>query len=72
MHDLVTRNGLLLDGTGAAPYLGDIAIDADRISQVGEVARQGRKEIDAAGKVVTPGFIDIHTTTTGRQPGMMK
>ena len=33
MHELVIRNGLLVDGTGAAPYLGDIAIDADRISQ---------------------------------------
>ena len=66
MHDLVTRNGLPVGGTGAAPYLGDIAIDADRISQVGEAARQGRKEIDAAGKVVTPGFVDIHTHYDGQ------
>lgn len=66
MHDLVIRNGLLVDGTGQSAYVGDIAIDADLISHVGEVSRQGRVEIDAAGKVVTPGFVDIHTHYDGQ------
>ena len=65
MHDIVIRNGRIIDGTGAAEFVGDIAIDGDRITAVvrdGEgVVGQGRREIDAAGKLVTPGWIDIHT-----------
>ena len=66
MHDLVIRNGLLVDGTGATAAIGDIAIDGDRISRVGQVPEQGRREIDAAGKVVAPGFVDIHTHYDGQ------
>ncbi len=66
MHDLVIRNGLLVDGTGSPSYHGDIAIDGDRISRVGEVPHKGRKEIDASGKVVAPGFVDIHTHYDGQ------
>ena len=65
MHDIVIRNGRIIDGTGAPEFLGDIAIDGDRISAVvrdGEgVIAEGRREIDASGKLVTPGWIDIHT-----------
>ncbi|HPG25968.1 MAG: amidohydrolase family protein [Spirochaetaceae bacterium] len=60
-HDLVIRNGLLVDGTGAAPFRGDLAIDGDTISAVGSVDEPGRREIDASGHHVTPGFVDIHT-----------
>ena len=60
-HDLVIRNGLLVDGTGAAPVRGDLAIDADSITLVGDVSSPGRREVDAAGHAVTPGFVDIHT-----------
>ena len=66
MHDLVIRNGLLVDGSGNPAYRGDLAIDGDRISRVGEVAEQGRKEIDATGKIVAPGFVDIHTHYDGQ------
>ena len=66
MHDLVIRNGLLVDGTGNPAYHGDIAIDNDRISCVGEVPQKGHKEIDAGGKVVAPGFVDIHTHYDGQ------
>ena len=66
MHDLVIRNGLLVDGTGTVSYTGDIAVDGDRISRVGEVPEKGRKEIDATGKIVAPGFVDIHTHYDGQ------
>ena len=47
MHDLVIRNGKIVDGTGKKAFMGDIAIDKDRISKVGLVEEQGKKEIDA-------------------------
>jgi N-acyl-D-amino-acid deacylase len=61
MHDLVIRNGLVVDGTGAEPYSADIAIDGKQITAIGEISAQGQKEIDATGHIVTPGFIDVHT-----------
>ena len=60
-HDLVIRNGLVVDGTGSAPQEADVAIDGDSITAVGAVAQTGKEEIDAAGHAVTPGFIDLHT-----------
>ena len=60
-HDIVIRGGEIVDGTGAAPRLGDVAIDGDRIAAVGEVAGNGKREIDATGLAVTPGFVDLHT-----------
>ena len=66
MHDLIIRNGTLVDGTGAAPFIGDIAIDGDRISEVGEVTGPARREIDAGGMIVTPGWVDIHTHYDGQ------
>lgn len=66
MHDIVIRNGLIYDGTGAPAFKADIAIDGDKISLIGEVAEQGREEIDAAGKIVTPGFVDAHTHYDGQ------
>ena len=65
-HDLVIRGGTIIDGTGRAGFVGDVAIDDDRITAVGEVAGQGRQEIDAAGLTVTPGFVDIHTHYDGQ------
>ena len=60
-HDLVIRNGLVVDGIGGEPVGADVAIDGDRIAGVGEVGERGRREIDADGRLVTPGFVDIHT-----------
>jgi N-acyl-D-aspartate/D-glutamate deacylase len=66
MHDLIIRGGTIVDGTGAAPFQGDIAIDGDRISAVGVVSGQARREIDATGLIVTPGWVDIHTHYDGQ------
>ena len=66
MHDMVIRGGTIVDGTGIAAFVGDIAIDADRITAVGTVSAKGREEIDATGFHVTPGFVDIHTHYDGR------
>ncbi|MFL5283713.1 MAG: amidohydrolase family protein [Rhodopila sp.] len=59
--DMVIRGGTVVDGTGSAPVEADIGIIGNRIAAVGEVAGGGAEEIDAKGKLVTPGFVDIHT-----------
>src|SRR5262245_15862056 len=60
-HDLVIRNGTVVDGTGAPSYGADVAIDDSRITAIGRVESPGKDEVDAEGHVVTPGFIDGHT-----------
>jgi len=60
-HDLILRNGTVFDGLGNAPVRADVAIDGDRVVAVGAVAGRGAREIDASGRWVTPGFVDIHT-----------
>jgi N-acyl-D-aspartate/D-glutamate deacylase len=66
MHDLIIRGGTIVDGTGGEPFVGDVAIDGDRIVEVGKVDGQGRREIDATGQIVTPGWVDIHTHCDGQ------
>ena len=66
MYDLVVRGGTIVDGTGAAPFVADVAIQDGKIAVVGSVAEKGRQEIDARGKIVTPGFVDIHTHYDGQ------
>ena len=58
---LVIRNGTVVDGSGGAMREADIAIAGDRIVAVGDVPQRGAREIDASGRIVTPGFIDVHT-----------
>jgi N-acyl-D-aspartate/D-glutamate deacylase len=64
--DLVIRGGLILDGSGAEGFEGDVVVDGGRIVSVGPSDAHGREEIDARGKLVTPGFIDIHTHYDGQ------
>jgi N-acyl-D-aspartate/D-glutamate deacylase len=69
VHDLVIRNGTVVDGSGepARPAgTADVAIDGERITAVGSVEGRGRREIDAGGRLVTPGFVDIHTHYDGQ------
>jgi len=66
MHDLVIRNGRVVDGTGAAPYQADVAVVGGRITEVGAVDGAARREIDADGLLVTPGVVDIHTHYDGQ------
>ena len=66
MLDLIIRGGTLVDGTGAAPVVGDIGVQGDRIVAVGKVEGKARREIDATGLVITPGWVDIHTHYDGQ------
>ncbi len=66
LHDLVIRNGKIVDGSGKKPFHGDVAIDNGKISAVGIVENPGKKEIDAKGNIVTPGWVDIHTHYDGQ------
>ncbi len=67
MHDLVISGGTVVDGTGAAPRQADVAIDGDRITEVGELEdRSARETVDAGGMIVTPGFVDVHTHFDGQ------
>jgi len=61
-HDVVIRNGQVADGTGKKLFAADVAVKGDRIAAIGEPGSlRGDNEIDARGKVVAPGFIDVHT-----------
>ena len=64
--DLVIRGGTVVDGTGRAPIEADVGIKGNRIAAIGTLAKNGAEEIDAKGKLVTPGFVDIHTHYDGQ------
>lgn len=61
MLDLIIKNGQIIDGTGAEPFFADIGIDHGKIVFIGDCKQEAKKVIDAAGLVVTPGFIDSHS-----------
>jgi len=66
MHDTIIRNATIVDGTGAAPYPGDVAITGGRIAAVGPVDGTAREEINADGACLTPGWVDVHTHYDGQ------
>jgi N-acyl-D-aspartate/D-glutamate deacylase len=66
MHDVVIRSGTIVDGTGEPARTGDVAIDGGRVTGVGGKAGAARREIDADGLLVTPGWVDIHTHYDGQ------
>jgi N-acyl-D-aspartate/D-glutamate deacylase len=61
VHDLLIKNGTVIDGSGSPGFAADVAIDGEKITAIGKNLGSGKKEIDAKGHVVAPGFIDAHT-----------
>ena len=66
MFDLVIRGGTVIDGTGSTPFSADVAVADGRIVAVGEVVGDAAAEIDATGRAVIPGIVDIHTHYDGQ------
>jgi N-acyl-D-aspartate/D-glutamate deacylase len=66
MHDIVIRGGTVIDGAGKAAFTGDVAIANGRIAAVGGKQGPARREIDADGLLVTPGWVDVHTHYDGQ------
>ncbi|RVT91539.1 D-aminoacylase [Rhodovarius crocodyli] len=66
MHDTVIRGGTIVDGTGAPAFVGDVAIDNGVITAVGGKAGPARRDVKAEGRLVTPGWVDVHTHYDGQ------
>ena len=65
-YDLIIRGGTIVDGTGRPRFTGDVAVKNGLIAAVGSVSGSAAQEIDATGKVVAPGWVDIHTHYDGQ------
>src|SRR4029450_12824143 len=61
MLDLIIRNGQIIDGSGSPGFIGDIGIKGGRIAAIGRITEAARETLDAGGRVVSPGFVDVHT-----------
>ena len=66
MYDLIIKNGMIYDGKGSEPFEADIGISEDKIVAIGKIEEGSTETIDAKGKIVTPGFVDIHTHYDGQ------
>ena len=66
MYDLIIKNGTVYDGTGEKPFYADVAIKGNKIVAIGELEESSKEVIDAKGKIVAPGFVDIHTHYDGQ------
>ena len=66
LYDLVIRNATIVDGTGKPAYAGDLAVSKGKIAAVGKVSGAGAREIDAGGKLLTPGWVDVHSHMDGQ------
>jgi N-acyl-D-aspartate/D-glutamate deacylase len=64
--DIVIRGGTIADGSGGDLYEADVAITDGKITEVGKVAGKGKEELDARGRLVAPGFVDVHTHYDGQ------
>src|SRR5262245_43691795 len=60
-YDLVIRDGTVIDGSGRPAFRADVGVIGDRVATLGRIRGRGRREIDAEGRYVTPGFVDGHT-----------
>ena len=61
MHDVVISGGLVVDGLGSEPRRADVAIDGDTIVAIGDDVGVAKRRLDADGRLVSPGFVDVHT-----------
>ena len=66
MFDIVIRSGTIIDGSGADRFEADIAIKDGKIASIGKIDEGAHQEIDARGKLVTPGWVDVHTHYDGQ------
>jgi len=66
MYDLIIKNGTVYDGTGEKPFFADVAIKGNKIAAIGNLEESSKEVIDAKGKIVSPGFVDIHTHYDGQ------
>ena len=66
MFDLIIKNGLIYDGKGSEPFKADLAVSKEKIVEIGVIDAKAKEIIDAEGKIVTPGFVDIHTHYDGQ------
>ena len=66
MHDLVIRGGTVVDGTGAPAVRADVAVDGEHVVAVGTDVGRGRREVDAEGRHVLPGWVDVHSHYDGQ------
>ncbi|TNE36725.1 MAG: D-aminoacylase [Alphaproteobacteria bacterium] len=65
-YDLIIRGGMIVDGTGGEPFIGDLAVKDGKIAAIGALTDTAAREMDATGLLVTPGFVDIHTHYDGQ------
>ena len=61
MLDVLIKGGTIVDGTGDTARQGDIGIRDGKIVEIGAIDEEARQTVDAAGKIVAPGFVDVHT-----------
>ncbi|MGI9598884.1 MAG: D-aminoacylase, partial [Acidimicrobiales bacterium] len=66
MHDLVIRGGSIVDGTGGPATAGEVGVTDGRIVALGTDVGRGRREIEADGRLVLPGWVDVHTHYDGQ------
>ena len=66
MYDLIIRNASIVDGTGTPSFNGDVAISDGKIAKVGSVDGEAKREIDAQGKLLAPGWVDVHSHMDGQ------
>ena len=66
MYDLIIKNGTVIDGTGSPRRMASISIKDGKIVEVGDISSQAKRVIDAKDKLVTPGWVDIHTHYDGQ------
>lgn len=66
MYDLIIRNGTVIDGTGRDRFIADVAVQDGKVAEIGQITESAKEEIDVAGKLVTPGWVDIHTHYDGQ------